>query len=123
MRTARVNAYIDKRIDSIEKRIDDRITRMENMVAEMKVENQVLLATFHKIKRELIYWGIGIAVSLLLGLWSINNSLIANLQGPFGMGAIIKSQIKAEVAAQNSALNEKLDKLVEAVNEMRAARP
>ena len=103
MHAVSTRAYIDKSIQSIEQRMDERIVRIEKMFEQVASESKTLRHTI---------WTT--AITLTIGIASLVYALSQNMISIFGVGTSIKSSIREEVYVQTRELNAKLDKLLEA---------
>lgn len=108
-RVARLEALVEGSI----KNSENSVARIEQTTKEIKQEYKETKAEISKSKKDLIMWGIGIAITSILAIWAINSSLISAVQSSYGIGMTTKDNIQAEVSAQTKGINEKLNKLIE----------
>lgn len=100
MSTVPVQAYLDKSIESIEKRMDDRIARIEKAAEQVLSDNKSFRHTV---------WTVGITV--LLGIGGLIYALTQNMISSFDVGSTFKDNVNLAVSAQNQQINERLSRM------------
>ena len=113
MRAISTRVYIDKSIQAIEQRIDERIARIEKTGEQFVSESKAFRHTFSTS----VMTGV---ITIIIGISGLIYALSQNMISAFDIGTSIKNSIRAEVNEQAKELNTKLDKLVAAPPKGRA---
>lgn len=114
--------YVDARLNSYEKNVDNRLDRFEKKIDEYRKETKEEMKAFiNEIKADnkstrttTIVTAITTVISIVGGIAAFNSSLISNMQQSYGMGkegAVIQQKVVSLEQRMNS-VESKLDKIM-----------